>query len=214
MLNNAFTPKNWYWLADDGRVFASARQTIVTETDTGFLEAQEGGCVTRWPVDDSNEQTISSLQAVLNSYGIYVDLGAAVLAVAFVASTSITKQVAATETHLAGYQSAANMVQVAGGVPTTDPAKSAFEALAIGIGMQPAQLATLVLAMDAASVQNLAILMTLQTAVAKSSAPTDLLKALNTYQSDLTAFVISLNSTGLTGTIVTPVVASVIGVNA
>ena len=69
-------PLDWYWLADDGRVYASARQAVVDKTDAGFVarEAEDGFTVTRWPVDAAGAQTTASLQAVLAPYGLNVDL--------------------------------------------------------------------------------------------------------------------------------------------
>lgn len=68
-------PTNWFWLADDGRVFASARNKVVSDKDPAFLEAQEAGQqITRWPADDSGAQTTASLKEVLRPYGIWVDL--------------------------------------------------------------------------------------------------------------------------------------------
>ena len=69
-------PTNWFWRADDGRVFASARQEIVSDTDPAFLEAKEAGQFTRWPADDSGAQTEAALQEVLYPYRIYVSLPA------------------------------------------------------------------------------------------------------------------------------------------
>jgi hypothetical protein len=68
-------PYNWYWLADDGRVYASATQTIVTDTDPGYVAfTGAGGTATVWPRDDAGNQTNASLQDVLRPYNLYVDL--------------------------------------------------------------------------------------------------------------------------------------------
>jgi hypothetical protein len=65
---------DWYWKADDGRVYSSAQQAIVTEADESFVTFNgEGGTPTRWPVDESGEQTNAALQEVLTPYGLLVD---------------------------------------------------------------------------------------------------------------------------------------------
>lgn len=72
-----FDPGDWYWKADDGRVFASARREIVDEEDEVYLAwAAHGGHPTRWPLDDDEEQSIAALQAVLQPYGLWADLAA------------------------------------------------------------------------------------------------------------------------------------------
>lgn len=68
-----FLPNNWYWLADDGRLFSSARTSLVQEDDLEFLEWLEGGInPTRWPCDSEGEQTEAALQDVLAPYGLIV----------------------------------------------------------------------------------------------------------------------------------------------
>ena len=69
-------PTNWFWHADDGRVFAAARHEVVSDTDPAFLEAKAAGQVTRWPADDSGVQTDAALQEVLKPYNLWVDLTA------------------------------------------------------------------------------------------------------------------------------------------
>lgn len=68
-------PTNWFWRADDGRVFDSARHEIISDTDPPFLEAKAAGQITRWPADDSGAQTNAALKEVLRPYGIWIDLG-------------------------------------------------------------------------------------------------------------------------------------------
>ena len=63
---------NNYWKADDGRVFASARQVIVDETDADFIAW--GNDPSPWPRDLDGNQTNEALQEVLRPNGIYVDL--------------------------------------------------------------------------------------------------------------------------------------------
>lgn len=65
-------PLDWYWLADDGRVYASARNVVVDKTDKDFVAAQSSGGVTRWPVDETGAQTTASMQDVVKVYGLAV----------------------------------------------------------------------------------------------------------------------------------------------
>lgn len=72
-----FNPHNWHWLADDGRIFSSARGDLVSKNDSSFKEWKDaGGVPTRWPTDDEGEQTEASLHAVIQPYGLFVGLAA------------------------------------------------------------------------------------------------------------------------------------------
>ncbi|WLB66021.1 DUF4376 domain-containing protein [Bradyrhizobium japonicum] len=71
-----FNPYAWYWRADDGRIFASARQITVDETDPDFIAFSQQTAPTPWPRDEAAEQTAAELQRVLFPYQIAVDLKA------------------------------------------------------------------------------------------------------------------------------------------
>lgn len=71
-----FNPYDWYWRADDGRIFASARQITVDETDPDFIAFSELAAPTPWPRDENGQQTAAELQRVLFPYQIAVDLKA------------------------------------------------------------------------------------------------------------------------------------------
>jgi hypothetical protein len=66
-----YNPLDWYWLATDGRIYASARNKLVYPYDTAYLAfiATNGG-VTPWPIDTNGKQTTASMQAVMSLYGI------------------------------------------------------------------------------------------------------------------------------------------------
>lgn len=68
---NSYNVRDHYWLASDGRVFASARLAVVDEHDAAFVAWQESGrAPARWPGD----QTLAALQAeVFDHYGLFVD---------------------------------------------------------------------------------------------------------------------------------------------
>ena len=65
-------PYDWYWLADDGRVFSSARQIIVDASDPDY--SAWSGTATAWPRDAAGDQTNAALQDVLTPYNLFVDL--------------------------------------------------------------------------------------------------------------------------------------------
>lgn len=68
-------PRDWYWLADDGRVYASARQAVVAKDDADLAAwTAAGGYPTAWPRDASNAQTDAALQEVLAPYGLAATL--------------------------------------------------------------------------------------------------------------------------------------------
>lgn len=69
-----YNPFNWYWLADDARVYASARQLVVADTDPDYVTWAEANTASQWPRDDAGNQTNDALQAVIAPYGLFVDL--------------------------------------------------------------------------------------------------------------------------------------------
>jgi hypothetical protein len=71
-MSNLYNPNNWYWRAEDGRIFASARQLIVDESDPDFIAFAATTAPTPWPRDDAGEQTDPALQAVLQPYDVFV----------------------------------------------------------------------------------------------------------------------------------------------
>ncbi|WP_454626972.1 DUF4376 domain-containing protein [Bradyrhizobium cenepequi] len=69
-----YNPSNWYWLADDGRIFSSDRCALVQESDSAYQTWLRTNTPTRWPLDAHDAQTIAALQDVLSPYGLYADL--------------------------------------------------------------------------------------------------------------------------------------------
>ena len=68
-------PFNNYWLADNARVFASARQLVTDENDPDYTEwTGNGNTPTPWPRDDAGDQTNDALQATVGQLGMFVDL--------------------------------------------------------------------------------------------------------------------------------------------
>lgn len=69
----SYNPLNWYWKADDGRVFSSDRNQVIPADDAVYLAWLTAPLLpTRWPEDDSGEQTDAELAKVLAPYGVIV----------------------------------------------------------------------------------------------------------------------------------------------
>ena len=61
-----YNPADWYWRAEDGRLFSSREGKEIAEDDGAFVAWSElGGIPTVWPRDDQGEQTQAALDAVL-----------------------------------------------------------------------------------------------------------------------------------------------------
>jgi hypothetical protein len=73
---SVYNPYNWYWLADDGRLYSSAVTALIDPSDPDYVSWSGLNVATRWPPDDAGNQTDWSLQAVLAPYGLAVDLKA------------------------------------------------------------------------------------------------------------------------------------------
>jgi hypothetical protein len=72
VISRPYNVFDWYWLAEDGRVFSSKRQLVVDESDAAYAEWANYGQPTPWPRDDSGSQTDQALQDVFDSYDIKV----------------------------------------------------------------------------------------------------------------------------------------------
>jgi hypothetical protein len=70
-----YQPFDWYWLADDGRLYCSRTQTTITTSDPDYITwSTEGnpGQATAWPLDTAGNQTTQALQDVLTPYSLTV----------------------------------------------------------------------------------------------------------------------------------------------
>ena len=65
-----YNPFDWYWLADDGRLYSSARSGLADASDPAYLLWGECGVATPWPRDPTGAQTDAALQEVLAPYGL------------------------------------------------------------------------------------------------------------------------------------------------
>lgn len=70
-----FIPGKWFWVADDGRAYGSAKQLITNTADPDYVAwLQAGYAASIWPKDSAGNQTNASLQEVLTQFGLYADL--------------------------------------------------------------------------------------------------------------------------------------------
>lgn len=68
---NMYNPQNWYWLAEDGRIYSSAKQALIKDTNEDFIAwTKAGHPPTPWPKDRDGEETDAALAEVLAPYGL------------------------------------------------------------------------------------------------------------------------------------------------
>ena len=66
-----YTPTNWYWIAENGRIYSSAKQAIITSNDDDFLKWQASGYLpTPWPKDAHGQQSDAALAEVIAPFGL------------------------------------------------------------------------------------------------------------------------------------------------
>ena len=71
----SYNPFDWYWLGDDGRIFASAREIIIDGTDADYQTwVASGNLASAWPRDDAGNQSDDALQDVLTPYNLFASL--------------------------------------------------------------------------------------------------------------------------------------------
>jgi hypothetical protein len=71
----SYNPYDWYWLADDGRVYGTKNQRIVDATDASYVDWSLTKAPTEWPRDLNGNQTEAELQATIAQYpGLFVNL--------------------------------------------------------------------------------------------------------------------------------------------
>jgi hypothetical protein len=69
-------PFDHFWLADDGRVYGSAKQIVSDTNDPDYVAWTQRNVATVWPSDGAGNQTNAALQEVLTPYSLFVDLAA------------------------------------------------------------------------------------------------------------------------------------------
>ncbi len=66
-----YTPTNWYWIAENGRIYSSAKQAIITSKDDAFIKWQASGYLpTPWPKDAQGQQSDAALAEVIEPFGL------------------------------------------------------------------------------------------------------------------------------------------------
>jgi hypothetical protein len=71
----SYNPYDWFWLADDARIFGSAKQTVIDDQDADYIAwTNAGNTATPWPRDAAGNQTNAALQAVLTPFNLFIDL--------------------------------------------------------------------------------------------------------------------------------------------
>ena len=65
-------PHDWYWLADDGDIYSSARQCVVKADDQQYQDWTADRVATRWPEDDDGQQTKTALLSVIAPYVLLI----------------------------------------------------------------------------------------------------------------------------------------------
>jgi hypothetical protein len=69
------TVYNNFWLADDGRVYGSAKQLIADTSDPDYTAwTGLGNVATPWPRDGAGNQTNAALQDALTPHGLFANL--------------------------------------------------------------------------------------------------------------------------------------------
>lgn len=70
-----YTPIDWYWLADDGRLFSSRTSSLVDPAGEEYLAWSEQNEPTGWPRDEDGNQSDAALQWVFDNAGVNVSVG-------------------------------------------------------------------------------------------------------------------------------------------
>ena len=66
-----YTPTNWYWIAENGRIYSSAKQAIINSKDDAFIKWQASGYLpTPWPKDAQGQQSDAALAEVIEPFGL------------------------------------------------------------------------------------------------------------------------------------------------
>ncbi|MBR1002716.1 hypothetical protein ABIF65_005991 [Bradyrhizobium japonicum] len=63
-----YNPLDWYWVMDDGRIYSSAREAMISADDQQYLIWREGRAPTNWPRDADGKQTVEALREVVAAF--------------------------------------------------------------------------------------------------------------------------------------------------
>lgn len=68
-----YDPFNWYWRAEDGRLYSSKLNELIKPDEEAFVQHVDGGgYATPWPRDNDGMQTTAALQEVLAPFDIVI----------------------------------------------------------------------------------------------------------------------------------------------
>lgn len=127
------------------------------------------------------------------------------------ACQTVSAQIVPDLVHQNAYLNAAAMIGTSGTLPSSDPIKTQFNALASSVGLTPSQFANVVINVAATSFALSATLITLQTACQTANNMNDLTNARDAFDVSLGSIVDSLNSSGLVVNITKPAKISIPG---
>jgi hypothetical protein len=224
----AYKASDWYWVDAHGEIFGSASGGLVASADSAYQNFLAAGNVaTPDPSDDFAGGSSGNLDSVLTAAGLpasglsLATNKTSVIAAASSVCSAIVGAVFAGPTQQAAFSNAGMMVAANGGsAPSTGAAGTAFTALATAYGMSQSAFATLVSAMQLASLSlenSLATLVFAATAAATNDA---LSAAITAFETSVGVIVTSVNA-AITATnspalvaIEAPATISIKGVNA
>lgn len=146
----SFNPGDWYWLAEDGRLFSSARRAVIDTADDGYLAWLDGGLgPTPWPRDAAGEQSVAALKQVLVAFGLAYDLADLKMqlcaAVDTAAESERRRYVTAGAGQAMEYQQAAaeaeRLIAALAADPELEPGAAEYPMLSASLGLDGATLA-------------------------------------------------------------------------
>lgn len=151
---------DWYWLADDGRLFSSSASDLVADDDPAYiawLAARPGYRPAPWPRDEAGEQTDAALQWVFDRVGlaVHVDLASLKTALKTAVDAAAERERLKYITGGAGQAMtyARKVEQAKAVLAATDPQPADYPMLAASIGIDGDDLvavASIIVALDAA----------------------------------------------------------------
>lgn len=151
----SYDPRDWYWRAEDGRLFSSSHGALIEQSDAAFTAWAKLGDPTTWPRDETGAQTTAALQAVLAPYGLYVGLDALKAGLKAAIDAAAERERLKYITGGAGQAMtyARKVEQAKAVLAATDPQPADYPMLAASIGIDGDDLvavASIIVALDAA----------------------------------------------------------------
>lgn len=224
-----YSPTDWYWSGTLG-VYGSARGALVASpsTDTAY-QAFVGGNPpaqnpTAWPTDATGAETSAALDAVLTGVGLpatgltpptQAQLATAVVAAAIAASGSVVGQIFTDPAHQSAFQNAASIVNGNGGAaPSAGTLATKFAELAAVYGLTATAFATLVLALQGASLDLSTALSAVEVSAASATTSGQLATALAAFETAIGNVVTEINAASPPVPVIAAAAIVIKGVNA